>query len=317
MTRIFRQLAVIIFSLGLLISLSSPALATTPSPKVYGLTVSPAIQQINLASGQNSASYLCLVTNNTNSTTNLVVTAQDFTAFNQFGGVGLISPNSPSGNHGLIANLNIGVRQFTLTPGQSQQVPISVVNAQNLSPGGHYAAILIAVAPVASTVSGNKISTNQEVSSLLFITTAGNIMSSITMSSLQLASFNTNLPSSANLAFNNTGNTQTAPNGLVTLTGPGGEFARGQINVGSGLVLPGTSRVYTVPLTYEGRVQFPGYYSLHVSYSAAGGQSVSTVSQSFFYISKIYLIIVSLIVLAGVVWLLRLTTPVRKYIFWR
>jgi hypothetical protein len=315
MRKYIKQLLIITFSGCLLCLLTNPAFAATPSLIAYGLTVSPAIQQINLTSNQKSATYQCLVTNNTKSTVNLAVTAQDFTAFNQLGGVGLISPNSPSGNHGLVGNLNIGVRQFTLTPGQSQQISISIVNAQNLTPGGHYAAVLIATVPGIAAKSGNQISTNQEVSSLLFVTTAGNIINSIKMEPLQLAGFNVNLPGSVNLVFNNTGNTQTAPSGLVTLTGPSGELARGQINVGSGLVLPGTSRVYTVPLKYEGRVQFPGVYSLHISYSAADSQSTFTVSRSFFYISKIYLIITGLIILIIIVWLLRLTTPVGKYIF--
>jgi hypothetical protein len=283
--------------------LSSHRVSALSAP-VYGITVSPAIKQINLESGQSTSTYNILITNNTSSTVTLYISAQNFTALNQTGGVGLLGPSAPSEAHGLSEWLKINDPILTLAPKASQSVPITIYNAQDIAPGGHYAALLVAVEPPSSRSFGNQFSAHQVVSSLVFLTTAGHISYSVKLEPLQLPSITFNLPTSVNIVLDNTGNTQTAPRGLITLSGPRGEIARGIINIGSGLILPNTSRIYTVKLLGEHKIVLPGIYTFHISYQANTISAAKLASVSFLYIDAtmvIILVVLLLVVLTYVI----------------
>jgi hypothetical protein len=104
------------------------------------------------------------------------------------------------------------------------------------------------------------------------------------------------------MVFTNTGNTQTAPQGLITITGPGHkEVARGAINVNSGLILPGTSRLYSVALTAEHRLVYPGVYHLRVVYNLPGSAVTRSYTKSFIFVNQSLLVVIGLVILAIIV----------------
>ena len=111
-------------------------------PKVNGITVSPAIEQLTLNPNQNTASFNEQVTNNTTNPVVLKIGAEDFTYLNQYGGLDFYNSSVDTNSHGLLDFLSIGFNQVALGPMQSQTIPISILNANKLAVGGHYAALL-------------------------------------------------------------------------------------------------------------------------------------------------------------------------------
>jgi hypothetical protein len=275
--------------------------------QVHGLSVSPAIEQLVVNSGQQTVSFNCLITNNTNSTLDLALSAQDFTALNNISGSINFLPNSaPNSTYGLADWIRFNNDTIQLGPHISQLVPVTIINTENLAPGGHYAAIKFTASASLSSSSENRVSANEVISTLVFLTSSGHVVQSVQMSPLQQSWLTLQMPTSAHLVFKNIGNTQTAPQGLVTIDGPfHTAVARGLINVGSGLVLPATARLYNVPLTSEHAFTYPGIYTLKVSYQAAGSQTVMTVTKHFLYINEPLFIAVVAVIVITLLWLIR------------
>src|ERR1700676_1801855 len=93
--------------LSLLMS-SSPALAASLSNN--GITLSPAITQINLKKGQATAAFNIQVTDNTYTPVDLSVSTKDFTTFGTNGSVAFINPGvSTTTSHNLSPWIKIGL----------------------------------------------------------------------------------------------------------------------------------------------------------------------------------------------------------------
>jgi hypothetical protein len=280
--------------------------AAAASIQLYGLSVTPALEQLTIASGQQTASFSCAITNNTNATLDLTMTAQDFTALNNTGGVSFLTNSSPSNSNGLADWIKFGVHTAVLPAHSSQVIPVTIVNAVNLAPGGHYAALKFTAAMPNSTTSTNRILTQEVVTTLLFVIASGHAVQTIKLEPLQQSWLSLHIPSNAYLVFSNAGNTQTAPRGLVTIESPfHSEVARGIVNAGSGLVLPATSRLYNVPLRAEGSFNFPGIYTVIVHYGPNGTPSTQTITKHFLYINEPLFIAVVVMIIIAILWLLR------------
>jgi len=134
----------------------------------------------------------------------------DFTALNETGSVSFLGANYPGNNlHGLAQWMRAATTSIALAPGASQTVPISIPDTKGLAPGGHYGAVIFRVIPTTGSSKG-QLSTNEEISTLVFLTTYSGRTQAISMQKPALNSIFTVMPSSVNLVFTSTGNTQTA-----------------------------------------------------------------------------------------------------------
>ncbi len=277
-----------------------------------GIAVSPAIEQIALKQNQTNVSFNINVTNGTSSPITLQVLTDDFTALNNSGSVAFLSPGSVDNSHGLAHWINPGLTQIALPANGSKTVPIAITNVTSLAPGGHYGSIIYRVIPDVSKHQGNQFTTNEEVSTLIFLTTYSGGTHAIRLDQPHLGSIALSMPSTVNLVFTNTGNTQIAPRGLVTVFDGSKEIARGVINVESGLVLPSTDRLYEVALKYEKKVIYPGSYKIKIAYQASENSALLTYNKSFLYISKAVFFASIIVVILLVVLVIRLLGPKRS-----
>jgi hypothetical protein len=86
---------------------------------------------------------------------------------------------------------------------------------------------------------------------------------------------------------------------VVTIVNHSGkEVARGIINPDSGLVLPGTSRLYTVALQSGAKTSYLGNYHLVVAYQANSTSKTSLYTASFLLVNKSIIVVAALLVLA-------------------
>ncbi len=211
----------------------------------------------------------------------------DFTALSTTGSV-LFLNNTTHGatQHGLAHWMSVNEPSFDLQPGASKTLVVTIADVASMAPGGHYGAVIFKAVPTGMTNANNLITTNAEVSLLIFLTTYNSGTQNITLAQPALSPIALTLPDSIDLVFTNIGDTQTTPRGVMTLNGrTGQEGARGIMDTDSGLILPSTSRLYSVAFKPEARIIWPGVYHLNIYYRAGSDGKIRTLSKSFLYLS--------------------------------
>jgi hypothetical protein len=296
-----RKLLILIF--GLLVFGFAPNSAFAARSITNGITVSPAIEQITVNKNQDSATFNVEIINNTNSPQFITVSSQDFTYLNESGAVSFYNSSvvNSSDIHGLTSYLKIGYPEIALATRQSKIVPITVVNANLLSSGGHYAAIVFRAYPT------NQKKTNfslvQAVSSLVFLSTNGSGTQKVSLVNALIGSLNINLPQQVSLILQNSGNTQTIPSGFIQILNPGGKLvSQSQINVFSGLILPASRRLLITNIAPANKFLWPGFYKVKVFYSHQGSNSYTIYQKQIFVITEPFLVVIIAVVLALIFW---------------
>lgn len=282
--------------------------------QINGITISPAIQQIQLQQNQNSDTFYTNITNNTSTPIVVHVGAEDFTYLNQSGAISFIKTKPGTSNsHGLVSGLVIALNQFYLSPHQSQTVPIRIVNANNLAIGGHYAAIYFQVNGKLSA-GKNVVAINQAVTSLVFLSTFGQGTQNIKLESLELGTFMSSFPSSLALVLQNTGNTQSTPTGIVQIVDShGAVLTQTQLNTDSGLILPSSSRLFNFSLNKPTKHIFPGIYTLKFYYRYSGQSHFTLYQKKFIYIGWPITLGLIIIAIAFVVYFFFAHVPPNYY----
>jgi hypothetical protein len=276
-----------------------PAAAAQPKNISYqGISLSPAI--VNLAVDQNlpGTSFQITITNNLSQPVSLAPSSLDFKSLNETGGVAFISGN---GQYGLANWLELPSQPISLKPKASQTVTIRVDNRSDLSPGGHYAAVLFK--DVVSGASGKNTAVfNQAVSTLVFLKKSGGEIYQLQLQPPNFGASWLHLPRNLDLLIANTGNTQTAPRGEVVIYGPRGqEVRRAVINTDSSLVLPGSTRLFKTRLFKVDHAWLPGTYKAVITYRPADSSVATTSEYTFFYANPVD-ILLALAAIIGVLY---------------
>jgi hypothetical protein len=290
--------------LSCILSICMLKVASAATPTNSGIAVSPAIEQIALGAGQSSASFKVEVINNNSVAVTLQASSEDFTALNTSGSVAFLGNSSSASPHGLAYWISPIANLITIAPDSSQSVSVSITNTNTLPLGGHYGAVIFKALPSVSSARGNNLTANEGIATLVFLTTHTGGVQAVTLDTPDVGSVLTTLPSSIDLVLNNTGNTQTAPRGVVTISDRSGKIiARGIINIDSGLVLPDTTRLYDVNLNYLKSSFLPGNYHLNINYEASNNSVLLTYTKSFVYINPliIWVVAAALVVLIALI----------------
>jgi len=273
-----------------------------PSVTYKGITLTPAIINLDLVAGQTHAPFDVQVTNNTQVPQSLRLSSIDFKSLNQSGGLAFVGNGSSqiTAQHSLASWLNLGNGAVDLTPGQSKTVHMLVDNRSDLAPGGHYAAVLFQSTKDTTGTSNNHVAINQVVSALIFVRKVDGATYGVDISTIAVPNNWFKQPNSVNVVLTDTGNTQEVPRGLVTATGPiTGEIARGLVNPDSNLLLPDSSRLFQVPLQRTRHAWWPGFYKVTVSYRYDGTTQLQTATTSFLYISPFFIVVLLVILAIG------------------
>jgi hypothetical protein len=141
---------------------------------------------------------------------------------------------------------------------------------------------------------------------------SGTQLLSVTKPSQSIAWFH--LPSTINLFIANSGNTQSTPQGYITLSSSKGKLlSRTILNTGSALILPGSTRLLESQLITHHTPLWPGFYHLTLVYGHAGSSSLQTQKSTFLYVGKLTISILVSIVVIVFGWLLRRGRSKRNY----
>ncbi len=271
-----------------------------------GITVSPAIISVDLQKDQASSTFKVKLTNNTSKSISLTVSSLDFKTLNETGGLAFIGSNvaESAKKYSLAAWLITPEEPVTIAAKQTLEVPIVIDNRSDLSPGGHYAAVLYNVNSDSSASGSVKVNVNQVASTLLFVRKIDGATFGVDLNPFRVRFSWWQLPKTIDLSFLNTGNSQTVPRGLVTVsTLSGKEVRRGQINTNSSILLPETSRSYSTPIMKTGSAFMPGLYKVHVTYRTDDISKNKTAAVNFTFVN-----------LPGIIALILAIYIIKKYL---
>jgi hypothetical protein len=266
------------------------AAATSPA----GITLSPFEQSITIQPGDVAKSFQLSLTNHTKSLQEITLSVRDFGSLNQTGGIALQGSNAYTKKYGLTEWMGLEQSVVDLNAGETAQVLVTINNQPSLSPGGHYGAIIASVNSL-NQPPANNVVINQQLVALVLVNKVGGERYGLKLTDETNSGNWFHLPSHVTLTFQNPGNVQVVPRGLVKLVSPTGTVvARGIINTGSAFVLPETFRQFPVTLTKVGSAHpWPGLYHLEVDYRYDGITNYATKSYFVRFIDLgLYVVIV-------------------------
>lgn len=294
--------AIVALALLSLLIVSGVARATNLSSTSYGITVGPATQEVSLAQGQDSLTFNTGIANNTTQSVVVDLSALDFTGLNNKGDISFLTTPSEikSNTHSLASNLSFVLPEFLLTPGQTKTVPVTINNANELSVGGHYAAVIFRVKNAPVLGAKTPVNIDEEVSSLVFVSTAGSGTQSVALQYISLGSVFTNFPKMVKVILADNGNTQTVPTGVIQIVNNKGlVISQTQINTTSSLILPQVNQLFDFSLTSFTIRPTTGYYTFKFYYKTASETRYDLYAKRFLYISPeaLYLAIAIVVLL--------------------
>jgi len=207
------------------------------------------------------------------------------------------NPTELQKKYGLAKWFSLPQKTITIQPKQTYVLQAKIENLPDLSPGGHYGALMLSQDNGNS--GQNKVSVHPIASSLMFVTKRGGDTHKLGLESVNIKRSLFNLPSSVNLRFHNDGNTHLTPRGTVTLSTPQGRvISRGVINEDSNIILPETYRQFGVPLKKVSLAFATGKYVLNVSFRFDGIDQYRQYQTSFLYFPLFGIVILVLILVA-------------------
>jgi len=208
-----------------------------PTNNVWGITISPLTFDINVNPGETLTNYITL-TNTDSFPLSLTISAQDFTAIGEQGGV-LIDEGIPpeiSAKSWIIFDAN----SFVLGPAESKEVQFTLNVPLEAEPGGKYISV---IASTGLTVNeGTAVGTAQKVGALLLIRVAGEVQEKLSVKSFDAPEFLEYGPVPFRLRFENTGTVHVRPAGLLIIKNVRGKKVA-EISLPQKRVLPQTIRL--------------------------------------------------------------------------
>ncbi len=263
--------AILIF--WLLIS-SRECLAENQLEKSQGFSITPFSQEIILENGQVKGDSFIEILNNNDTIATFDLSIIDFGSLGETGGVAFLgSANDLKNKFGLASWLSLEKEIITLKSGETQKIQIKVKNEESLSPGGHYAAVMAKLTDNKNTLSASssEIAFAPSFASLVFVKKIGGEIYDIKLNDVEFQHGLFDLPDTVKLRFQNIGNVYLVPRGIVKLVDPlGREVMKGIINNESALILPETSRVFSITLKNIAPILLPGKYEILVEYRYDG-----------------------------------------------
>ena len=264
------------------------------------LSITPPLIKNNVSPGQVWRSAIKVVNNNAVAV-EVYTEVVDFRSNNENGKVEFIRDQGQLDlykNHLLSQWVDIDSGPYSITPGQSADIPFTVVVPETADPGGHYAAILVGTKPPVETGGGSSIKVSSQLASLILLRINGE-----EKEEGQIREFSTsekfyfNPRVNFKLRFENTGNVHLLPRGEIRVENIFGE-EKGTIklnhNTEFGNVLPEGIRAWNFEWQSEKGLSNMGRYraTLVLSYGEKASETIEQVLYFWVVYPKVLLITV-------------------------
>jgi hypothetical protein len=244
-----------------------------------GITVSPSIIHIDLATDQ--PKYELTYTNNTNTNINLVLSVQDFSELEANYQLNFLSQKDAANyKYSLASWISFENNNLQLNPGEKKTVTV-FINKDRITKGGHYASILAQVQQAQNKSTINILPT---LSSLLFVrASTGQEIEQGKINDFTELRDGVEFPETFITMFQNSGNVHVVPHGLIQIYDPLGNLvAKGTFNINSLDALPESIRRFDTNIDFYQKVLLPGIYTAKINLHFGNTDKTTSASVKFF-----------------------------------
>lgn len=266
------------------------------------LELYPAFSEVVLSQPEQEETIEITVSNKNDFPVSLKVSPLDFKQTGTNGQIDFIGQNTRSYSYSLTSFLTFEKTDFVLEPMSSDKIRVFAKNRDDLSPGGHYAAVIVKVDPAA--VKEDETAVTYALSSLILLRKVGGELYNLSLTETPWAEglVHFELPKTINLLFQNEGNVHLTPYGRVDVYDMfGRSVAKGIINTSSQRVFPESRRYIQVDMEAQ-------HFVLPVSVNRITIQGKDSLQKTSYAHSSLYvhvdrnlLIFLSAVVLFGAV----------------
>lgn len=227
-----------------------------------GLQVSPAIIEDKVNPGQEYR-FFVKVTNISNNERTFFLLAQDITSVDERG-VPTFSEVANVTQYELSTWVKLPQASITLNPGQSTNVPFTVLVPTDAAPGAHFGGVFFEIRPDQRQTTGAAV--GSRVGVILSLKIAGDITEEMRLREFSTEKFIYNAPPIAfTTKVDNLGNVLIRPHGLIEITDMfGKQVGSVEVNASASAIFPGTNREYDV--SWEGSGFSFGRYQALLSF---------------------------------------------------
>lgn len=273
---------VILLIASVVFALVSIAAAQTPPSQpqpTSGISVSPGIIAMSVSSDTPAQATVVSITNNFDTSVSIDAELRKIDE-----NAGLLVPTGPI-DESLSKSLTISDTEIVIAPKTKREITVTFQNLDTLSPGGHYATLLLT--QVADT--NNQLSIRSAVSVNIFASKKDGERQSLKVQAFKAPSWLFKRPTSASLDFVNEGNVYLTPRASVQLLDRhGNSLANGVANQGSQPLFPGKTLHSDVKLVKSDSVLYPQKLTVLALYRADGQTESQPILQSFWYIPPFF-----------------------------
>jgi hypothetical protein len=224
-------------AIALIASTTLPAIAQNSGDTK--VSISPVTFNLTANAGD-TLKEVIKVRNDAPSTQVVTISAENFVAVGEEGGVGLTEDDTV---YSLAKWIVFDKTEYTLKSGGEVQVPFNIRVPNNAEPGGHYASVYAQISPDSpSNTSGSRI--GQKIGALLLLRVAGDIKESASIASFSVENQTSGKPLVFDVRAKNNGSVHIHPQGLIAVTDVFGKKV-GDVQVIDQNVFPGSVRHMT------------------------------------------------------------------------
>lgn len=256
------------------------------SVKKTGLELFPAALDITITQAeQEKEESIFLVNHNTHAIT-LELKAINFRQKDLSGIVQFLGEKSETYTYSLASYIQLPFTEIALEPGEKKEVPIIITNRQDLSPGGHYAGIIVRQ-KLNAQQKANTTAILPAAASLIFLRKSGGEQFNLSIKDVDLPShtFEFMYPKKVTLLFQNEGNVHLIPHGRVEIKDMFGRLiSKGILNVSSVYVFPSSRRYISIDIQKL-------RYSLPVSINVIDIKGQDTLKKTTYLYKQTYIYI--------------------------
>lgn len=278
-----------------------------PAKPTKGITVAPAFVRITLDDDTQESTASVDVTNNYDGPINLSASLH---GVDQDRGVFTPSKDLPSG---LKSSLSVAPELFSLEPGQSTSVRISLKDSMALGPGSNYAALVIRQSG-SNSQSG---SLQSAVSVTMFITKLKGASFNLSLQKLITRGLWFGAPKSTVTTLKNNGNVVVVPRGTFTFYKANSSevYSKGVLNESSIPVFPEAGVTLLTNIKPIKSITWPGKYKLEFKYQFDGADAsqIKTFTMVRYYVPS-WLVFASVFIIIFIVGAIFLLSKTRKTI---
>lgn len=276
------------------------------------VSITPTFQELVLDATASAARGSITITNQTDQIQEFEVFAVSLKQLDSQGNVALFNRPLRGGDDDIFTDIEIQEPTFSLYPNQQKAISFSIQNSINLSPGGHYASLVVRIgSPPLGAQSTQTIV--PALSSSLLIRKMGGEQYNLSLHRMILIDQKlwSKLPTVTQLTFENQGNIHVIPRGQIRISDIFGRVVvEGTINEGSQFILPRTRRDIQVQLRQIRRSWPMMVYTVSTIGSFDSGGVFQQMGFGV-YLSVWAVVVIGLIISMMVVWAVRVIA-VRK-----